>query len=90
MSRGSVQAVFVVFLIAISARGTADPVAWWDFEKGQDRVVPDRASGIEDEVLGFFKYVPGASGDALRFDGYSTVVRREAKNAPLSRANLRI
>jgi hypothetical protein len=74
--------VFVVLLTAISARGTADPVAWWDFEKAQDRVVRDRASGIEDEVLGFFKYVQGASGDALRFDGYSTVVRRKAENAP--------
>jgi len=57
-------------------------IAWWDFEKRQDRVVPDCASGIEDEVLGFFKYIPGTSGDALRFDGYSTVVRREAKKAP--------
>jgi hypothetical protein len=60
----------------------ADPVAWWDFEKGNDRLVPERVSGIEDEVLGFFKYVPGASGNALRFDGYSTVVQREANKAP--------
>jgi len=84
MCKVSAKAVFVfaVLLAAVSARGTADPVAWWDFEKGQDRVVPDRASGIEDKVLGFFKYVQGASGDALRFDGYSTVVRREAKDAP--------
>jgi hypothetical protein len=82
MCRVSAQAVFVVLFVAISAPVTAEPVAWWEFEKAQDRVVTDRASGIEDEVLGFFKYVQGASGDALRFDGYSTVVRRKAENAP--------
>jgi len=51
MSRGSVQAVFVVFLIAISARGTTDPVAWWDFEKGQDRVGHRRSPAGKDLIV---------------------------------------
>ena len=72
----------VVLLGAVSAWSADEPVAWWDFEDGQNRVVTDRATDVEDEVLGFFKYVPGVSGDALRFDGYSTAVRRDAENAP--------
>ena len=66
---------------AASARDNT-PVAWWKFDKGQDRAAADSASGIQDEILGFFKYVKGTSGDALRFDGYSTVLRRKANNAP--------
>jgi hypothetical protein len=54
--------VFAVLLAAISSRGAADTVAWWDFEEGQDRVVVDRASGTEDELLGNFKYVQGSQG----------------------------
>ena len=57
-------------------------VAWWKFDKGPDRAAADGATGIKDEILGFFKYVKGTSGDALRFDGYSTVLRRKAKSAP--------
>ena len=77
-----VACIFIASNLAGGMASAAEPVAWWDFEKGQDRVAVDRASGTEDEVLGFFKYVQGVSGDALRFDGYSTVVRRDAKNAP--------
>ena len=58
------------------------PVAWWTLDGSKGRTSADSASGIDDEILGNFKYVRGASGDALRFDGYSTAVRREAKNAP--------
>jgi len=58
------------------------PIAWWKFDEGEERIVTDSVSGAEDEILGFFKYVEGASGDALRFDGYSTAVRRKAKSAP--------
>jgi len=85
MIRVSVKPVIVlsVLLGTVSVWGAADPVAWWEFEKRQDRVVVDRITDVEDEVLGFFKYVQGTSGDALRFDGYSTTVRREAKNAPV-------
>jgi hypothetical protein len=84
MGRFNVREVLVtaVLLTAISVPVAADPVAWWDFERGQDRLVTDRASGTRDEVLGFFKYVQGSSGDALRFDGYSTVVRRKADKTP--------
>jgi len=69
---------------AVGAESAHDKglLAWWKFEKGQDRVAVDNTSGIKDDILGFFKYVQGTSGDALRFDGYSTVVRRKAKNAP--------
>ena len=74
--------LFAVLLTAISAKVAADPVAWWKFGGSEGKTAVDSASGIEDEILGNFKYVQGTSGDALRFDGYSTAVRREAKSAP--------
>jgi hypothetical protein len=39
-------------------------------------------SGTEDKVGGFYKYVPGVSGNGLRFDGYTTSVVRKAESAP--------
>ena len=57
-------------------------VAKWSFDETTGRVTRDSASGTEDKVEGFFKYLPGVSGTGLRFDGYTTSVTREAKKAP--------
>ena len=79
--------IFLALIFCAQSAGAAPardsgPVAWWKFDKSPDRATADAASGTKDEVLGFFKYVKGASGEALRFDGYSTVVQRKAKDAP--------
>ena len=58
------------------------PVARWSFDNATGPVVRDPASGTEDKVQGFYKYVAGVSGNGMRFDGYTTSVLREAKNAP--------
>jgi hypothetical protein len=57
-------------------------VAKWSFDETAGRVTRDSASGTEDKVEGFIKYLPGVSGSGLRFDGYTTSVTREAKKAP--------
>ena len=54
-------------------------VAKWSFDETAGRVTRDSASGTEDKVEGFIKYLPGVSGSGLRFDGYTTGVTREAK-----------
>jgi len=75
--------VCLLFVFCIcNTYASEDPVAWWKFDKSQSKTTIDGVSGIEDEVLGFHKYVPGVKGDAVRFDGYSTGVRRIAKDAP--------
>ncbi|MGA2152197.1 MAG: LamG domain-containing protein, partial [Geobacteraceae bacterium] len=57
-------------------------VAQWSFEEVATPTARDIASGVEDKVAGFYKYVPGVTGMGLRFDGYTTQVIRTAEQAP--------
>ena len=57
-------------------------VARWSFEEAAKPITRDTASGVEDKVEGFYKYVPGVAGMGLRFDGYTTHVIRTAEKAP--------
>src|ERR1039458_662977 len=60
----------------------AGPVARWSFDNATGPAVHDAVNGVEDKVGGFYKYVPGVSGNGLRFDEYTTSVVRKAENAP--------
>ena len=57
-------------------------VAKWSFEEVATPTAHDTATGLDDAVDGFYKYVPGVSGTGLRFDGYTTQVTRAAEKAP--------
>jgi len=57
-------------------------VAKWSFEEVATPTAHDTASGLDDKVGGFYKYVPGVTGTGLRFDGYTTQVIRTAQKAP--------
>ena len=56
--------------------------AWWTFEKTDGRGVLDKVTGIQDSLNGNFRYVQGSSGDALKFDGFTTLITREALKSP--------
>jgi len=55
---------------------------WWKFDQDNGRAAVDSVSGINDAISGNFDYVAGASGKAIKFDGYTTCVTREAEKAP--------
>jgi hypothetical protein len=57
-------------------------VAHWSFDEDQEDRAFDSASGRTDAIEGLHKHVVGAVGSALRFDGLTTGVRREAASAP--------
>jgi hypothetical protein len=57
-------------------------VARWSFEKTGNTATPDSVSDTEDAIGGSFQSVPGVSGKALRFDGYTTSVRVASEQAP--------
>jgi len=81
--KAALTATILSMLCSASLLAADDSLAaWWKFDRSKGKTVVDSVTGIKDEVLGFFKYVQGTRGDALRFDGYSTVVRRKAKVAP--------
>ena len=75
--------MFALVLGCLSAAGVDDGlVAWWKFDAEAGSVAADSVSKINDGIKGNFKYVPGASGKCLRFDGYTTRIVREADEVP--------
>jgi hypothetical protein len=57
-------------------------VAWWKFDEEKGKVATDSAAQINDALKGNFEYIEGASGKALKLDGYTTRVIREAADVP--------
>jgi hypothetical protein len=70
--------------LSFAASASADgPVAEWRFDEGEGQKATDSASGRSDEIHGNFWYLPGVSGTGIKFDGFTTRVVRDAKDAPL-------
>ena len=57
-------------------------VAWWKFDEEKGKAALDSVSQNRDAISGNVKYVQGASGNAIKFDGYTTYVARKAEDAP--------
>ncbi len=82
--------VFALLLALIPIRGysrngSADKsvtVAWWKFDSENSRRVTDQISSIKDSIQGNYKMVKGVDGSALKFDGFTTVIRRSADKVP--------
>ena len=63
------------------ARATDKPVACWSFDAQSPL---DSASDITDTLEGHSKFLPeGVRGGCLRFDDFTTLLRRKADQAPL-------
>ncbi len=75
------RAIWLLLLAsAAPAQATEGPVAWWNFD-GPAAV--DSAGGVTDAIEGNSKFMPaGVRGGCLRFDGFTTLVRREVAKAP--------
>ena len=58
------------------------PVGWWSFDEIDGHTATDQVTGTPDRIEGRFKRVPGVTGSALKFDGFTTAVVREAAAAP--------
>ncbi|KPK78052.1 MAG: hypothetical protein AMJ79_01260, partial [Phycisphaerae bacterium SM23_30] len=73
--------LITLFLTSIVPALDDQPIAWWTFDQAADRAL-DNISKINDAISGNYKYVAGSSGGALKFDGYTTCLRRKAAEAP--------
>jgi len=58
------------------------PVAWWKFDEGGGKVAIDSVSGNRDDINRTFWYREGVSGTAVKLDGFTTHIVREAADAP--------
>ncbi len=77
--------VSVGILCALGARAVAadgGPLAWWKFDEGKGGVAVDSVSGKEDAIGRKFRYLPGVSGTAVKFDGFTTRIIRKAADVP--------
>jgi len=59
-----------------------DPVAWWRFENVGEEQIYETTGQTYDSISGNFKRVEGVVGSALRLDGFTTLITREAAKAP--------
>src|SRR5690242_19473921 len=59
-----------------------DLLAWWKFDEGSGSLALDSVSQRQDRTLNRFAWAPGVSGKALKFDGFTTLVSREAQTTP--------
>jgi hypothetical protein len=57
-------------------------VSSWNFEQVDSRKIMDQVSGISDSIEGNYKTVGGVEGKALKFDGFTTVIRRPFGKVP--------
>ena len=78
---------WVIGLIAVLFLGSAlsaqeKAVASWSFEAVREGKIRDMIGGIDDAVTGHFRLVPGAEGQAIVMDGYTTCIVRGAAQVP--------
>ena len=59
-------------------------VAQWSFASKQGATPTDSIRGVKGKLDGYYKYVPGVSGDALRFDGYTTSLTIPSDDATIA------
>ena len=59
------------------------PVAWWPLDTVEGETSPDRVGGHRDRIEGLYRVALGVVGQAIVFDGDTTVLRRAAAAAPV-------
>lgn len=80
MRQAVAAGLLIATLITIAvARQDAPASAAWNFD---DPPPPSAGQGAGDEISGNHSFAAGVRGQALKLDGYTTVLRRPAKLAP--------
>lgn len=77
----------VLVLARIEMRGASKAaeqgtVASWSFDEADGSSTVEGVTNSTTNIAGYFKRMPGVSGRALRFDGYTTSLVWKAKDAP--------
>jgi len=80
----------ISLLLTINCLAQSQPVAWWSFDNVSGTNVTDVQAQISDTISGNHRTVSGVSGSALVFDGYTSVITRNADRAPQLREEFTI
>jgi hypothetical protein len=73
---------WTVFSAAPAVPSDSAPKALWPLDEVKDGTTADSASGKADAFSGNFRLIGGVAGRAVKFDGFTTVIRRKAAEAP--------
>jgi Concanavalin A-like lectin/glucanases superfamily len=57
-------------------------IGWWHFDEGSGSSTLDAATQSHDQILNAYGWTEGVSGRALKFDGFTTVIKRAPDLAP--------
>ena len=81
------RGVFMCLLTFLAAAGRSQTkdtnlIAYWNFDRLQDKKVLDSVSGKQDIISGYHRLVRGVKGQAIVMDGYTTCIARSPKQAP--------
>jgi hypothetical protein len=84
----SLPALVACFLLLPSAQAQQSSKGLhWSFSRSQGAAPVDDLRGVKAKLEGFYSYVPGVSGDGLRFDGYTTGMTISEKDAGIDIRN---
>lgn len=83
----SIVAVLACVLPLALAQPQQSEGLQWSFARAQGAVPVDTVRAVKAKLEGFYAYAPGVSGDALRFDGYTTGMTVSVKDAGIDFRN---
>ncbi|RFT15273.1 MAG: hypothetical protein OP8BY_0568 [Candidatus Saccharicenans subterraneus] len=70
--------------------GRTNLVAWWRLEAVNNNRITDAVGRKEDQITGNYKLVEGVADKAIRFDGFTTLITRNASDFPSLNQNFAI
>jgi hypothetical protein len=74
----------IILVVAALAQNNGGLIGWWRFDEGGGATTLDSATQTRDQILNAHSWTQGVSGQALKFDGFTTVIRRAPDSAPTS------
>lgn len=70
--------------------GRTNLVAWWRLEAVNNNRITEAVGRKEDQITGNYKLVEGVADKAIRFDGFTTLITRNASDFPSLNQNFAI
>jgi hypothetical protein len=74
--------VFFVFGIQNLAAQKTNPVAYWQFDGATGSATIESVQNTKDTIAGYFQFVEGVRGQAIKFDGFTTRIALDSHAAP--------
>jgi|TARA_B100001964_G_scaffold14489_1_gene15152 hypothetical protein len=77
-----IKYIFLIIISDLIICQNIKPQSWWTFDKVKKNITIDKVNKIEDNIFGNYRVVKGVYGEAIFFDGYTTVIKRKSNLVP--------